>query len=258
MAFTQIINFEEARRKLRGLTAVLDHLGVEEVKAQFTDGIAAAQNEFEQLCHIWIYPRKVVTYPASGAVQGTDYDEIGTPQDFYTSSYPASARFTVPGRPINSIERLAIEYGLTRNLFTYPTDWIRFNPKMGSINILPPVNFGSASAVANVGGVYFLPLLRGGFLNNVVPLLVSIDYTAGIADAATNPNWARLRQCIAEMNAITFRTNNAGLIANSVGRDGVSVSFDSNPDQIQMLMRSVEKYMGDFRTIFNPVRMQFV
>lgn len=255
MAYKLIAANQRVRNKLSGINSVLEEIGQGEVEDQIQDALESAQAEFEERTHVWVWARKVKTYPAQSDVLGTDYDVQEDALDFYTTSDRMASYFALPHRPLTSVQRLAIEYSATQNLITYPANWMRVNHSMGVIMIVPPL--GTGSIAAPTGAEQFLPLLRSNF-RDAGPLMVSVDYIAGIADADTNPQYSRARDCICKMAAAEIRQNNAGLIANSVGRDGATASFDNNMEQIKLFTDQAAEYMEHFKNQYCGTRMQIV
>jgi len=128
-------------------------------------------------------------------------------------------------RPIISVQQVALQYSPNNPVFTVPAQWIRVDQFIGRITIVPVID-----PLLGGGGVpltgYYMPLYSAVTMN-VVPNLVTIDYTAGIENVLTDAKWAELRKNIMFKVAADVRRMAWELIPQSHSLDGVSDSFSS-------------------------------
>lgn len=81
--------------------------------------------------------------------------------------------------PVLSVEEVSFSYPHpSDSLYSVPLDWIRFESKVGRMNIVPTTN-GAVSFPANS---FILSSLGGG---RTIPLMVQIRYRAGIENIRT-------------------------------------------------------------------------
>ncbi len=101
---------------------------------------------------------------------GYDYD----PQFFMGESF---GLITLRHRPVIKVLSITLDYpSPTDLLWTIPVDWIRVDPKIGHISLVPVSS--PASLPLNA---YLLSALGGG---RTIPLMLQVAYVAGLRDAA--------------------------------------------------------------------------
>lgn len=81
--------------------------------------------------------------------------------------------------PVLAIEEVSFSYpGPADSLYNVPLDWIRFEPKVGRMNIVPT----TTGAVAFPANAFILSSLGGG---RTIPFMVQIRYRSGFTDIRT-------------------------------------------------------------------------
>lgn len=81
--------------------------------------------------------------------------------------------------PVLAIEEVSFSYpGPADSLYNVPIEWIRFEAKVGRMNIVPT----TTGAVAFPANAFILSSLGGG---RTIPFMVQIRYRAGFADIRT-------------------------------------------------------------------------
>lgn len=216
--------------------------------------IAAAEREFEEDMRVTLRTRRYVSsISAESKTAGTDYDEVEDLYDYFTSSYPQRGHFTLRNSPVQSVQSVKLMYGSNMTLIEYPSQWIRVNRAMGNVSIVPAL-----TNVSYMAGAFILPLLNGGALNHVVPQIVSIDYTAGIPDVASNYKWAHLRLALAQRAALTILPSVAEMVSTAASRDGVSTQFGEVGKRQAVLQNAVDKFKADFTQHHAPIIMAMI
>lgn len=78
--------------------------------------------------------------------------------------------------PVLTVEEVSFSYpGPADSLYSVPREWIRFEPKVGRMNIVPT----TTGAVAFPANAFILSSLGGG---RTIPFMVQVRYRSGFAD----------------------------------------------------------------------------
>lgn len=278
----QVITTDQVLRQLLGISAVLAQLDQGQVQQLASDAIDAAQAEFEEESKLLLWMRTIKTFPGStdvfdpaGTLGGT-YNIRGTQFDFYKSGFRSMGYFQLPYRPlvvtrdstgaINNIG-VSVQYGPNQNLIAYPAAWIRPQEDVATIAIVPYAGAFGGVISGNLQPEFWLPLLAGGWMNDVVPCVVTIDYqagirvgsvTAGVPDVMIDPKWAELRMGLARMAALWIREGLNELIPASGSLDGVSTTFQSAQGMWDRLQNKVAEFKDRYIRMETPMHMSIV
>lgn len=255
---TPIVTPQQVRDRMLGLKEVLDSVDQDALDALIDESIMDVQGEIEQDTHIWLSPRVVKCNPDPALVLGKDYDVAQDYYDFYQSNYRVTGQFNLRNRPIISVQRVAVEYGVGQAIMTYPADWIRLDKHLGRLSVVPITGGVSGNALGILPLVYWLPMLSGAAMNGVVPQLVAIDVTAGIQDAASAPEWQPLRTIITRAATLAVRESLSELIPSSASRDGVSISIAPSAQTTEKIQKDLEDFKRRFRRANAPVNIEVV
>jgi len=251
-----IIGPQHVKRQLLGISSFLATLDQTELSALLTDSIMSAQNRFERELETYFGPRVIKTRPTASMVQGVDYDVQEDPYDFPVEQIRWLGFFTTRRRPIISVERICVAYGPDPNntFLVYPGVWIQTEKVLGRISIVP---VGGTILPASVGAQpsvwWWLPQLVGAQTGGMVPDLVTIDYTAGLVDADSDPQYHELRIALAKAAAEAAFPSISSLFPTSTARDGVSVSYG----MITQLQQQMNQDVENFITEWNAERRAF-
>lgn len=256
--WTSVISPENVKRQLISLQPALERLSQGDVDKLIQESIAASQAEFERETRIFLWPRIIKTFPLSTDVLGVDYDLQQDQFDFYQSGYRTVGFFESRFKPLQSLQRLSVEYGATHTLLTYPPDWIRIQTTTGHINVVPISALGAGPTYGLLQPEFWLPLLSGGWLNGVIPLIISIDYTCGISDIATNDQYADLKLALAKAASIYIRDAITEMVPMSVSVDGVALPYPSILQQTQVLRQEWEAFKIEYARQYSSVRLTFI
>jgi len=218
------------------MTPYLQYLGATEearnaaIEANIERAIAQAERELKSD----IRTKVIKCYPDSSLVKGweedADYQIEEEPYDFYKTDYQAFGWLTLRRRPVQSVERVILRYGVNLEILEYPAEWIRVQRKFGRLQILPTAGaWGQAGPLMSAGGYFLLPMMMG-WVRDVVPQLICVDYTTGIENCESDPEFAELRHMITKLAAEECllqmgRGYKAGLGGYSIGEDGASESI---------------------------------
>lgn len=268
----RVISPESVYRQLLSIKPVLSLLDQGELDHLCLDAIDSAQAEFERETRLFLWPRRVLTYPTSSDVFGGDgvtgtYDMTHNQFDFYQSGYRSVGYFTARHRPCLSVQRLSVEYGAGLILLTYPPAWIRVDVWNGIINVMPISALGAGPTYGLLQPEFWLPLLSGGWLNGVIPLIVSIDYTVGFPfssqgapylQVSEDAQFGDLRIGLAQMASLIVRESVMELVPQSVSADGVPISFPSFQLHTTQLRQLVEEFKASFKQQYSPIQMAVV
>jgi hypothetical protein len=241
-------------RQLIGIKPMLDAIesySFGSVYSLCESGIYSAISEFERDTHVDLSLKTIVTFPAPGQVQGVDYDLVEDQYDYQQMDYARLGYYTLRHRPVMEILRVAIEYSLTNNVYTFPADWIRLNSKMGRISIVPNISDANND---NYDYLFFLPRILSGF-GDIIPTMVSIDYVAGIADLYNGTRWADLRMWLNKRASLFVREAVWEMLPNGGGIDGASASFASTEAIAQRIDAGWAEFKTKFRQHESPIMM---
>ena len=214
----------------------------------------AAETEIQRLTGTRLEPTIIKMNPA----EGDEYDLEEDPFDYQERHWKGWPRFKTRWRPIISVERVAVEWGEGSGLLSIPLDFVRLRKKLGVISLVPS---GSAAAVTVGSGYHLLSWLGGTQRMGIVPQMVAIDYTAGVTDILSNPDYADLRECIvkeAAQRVIEAIIDAISRGATSISLDGLSESADVSglAEQQRVMRESVEKFVRSYNQTMRAPRMK--
>ena len=152
--------------------------------------IGEAQDEFEKNLEIYLFQTRVVTTPiTAGKVFGTDYDVVQDGYPYSRLDFSQYATVYMRKRPIISVSQASLRYGNTYDVLaaaTFPQPWVTPQARIGVLHILPLL--GNNSSIS-AGSLLLLPLISSVMPGNLtVPLIFSIDYTAGFLPIDFDPD----------------------------------------------------------------------
>jgi len=243
-----VISADDVRRHLGGVAPYVAQLGLADEDAVYSHALEAAEAHFERQTRVLLSSKLVRTNPQDGE----EYDLADAPYTLHRSFSVRPIRLQLRFRPVSDVLSVRLEFSRDNRILEVPQDWVRFDPRMGVITIVP---YGAAApAAAAAGATMWLPVLgRAVWPGDVVPQLIAVDYRAGYSDAATNPDLADVRDCLARDAAWRVLENVRGLVPNSIGVDGFSQGFDSLQQRIEQLQKDVEAFIEAFKRRERPL-----
>lgn len=272
LSTTQIITTLDVQKQLLGLSALLARVDQPTLTGFISDCINDAQAEFENDTRFWVWPRICKTFPSSTDV----FDPTGTSPtgtynwkldqfDFYKSGFRSMGYFQLIARPAVSIQQISVQYGVGNTLLVYPQQWIRLNAEMGTVAIVPYAGAFGGIIQGNLQPEFWLPLMAGGWLNDVVPQVITIDCTLGIGtlpggqlEAAVSPKYADLRLGIARMAALRIRESINELIPSGANIDGQGTNFSSAIGMFDRITPKIAEFKQRYIDTYTPVRVTVI
>ena len=210
---------------LNSIFTILSGMGFDVVTDLIQPCIDSCTSQLQQAKGILLQPQIIKTFPTESDVLGVTYDMTDDQYNYIVSSPQECSVWYTHYRPIISVQQVALQYSPNNPVFTVPAQWIRVDQFIARITIVPVID-----PLLGGGGVpltgYYMPLYSAVTMN-VVPNLVTIDYTAGIENVLTDAKWAELRKNIMFKVAADVRRMAWELIPQSHSLDGVSDSFSS-------------------------------
>lgn len=237
MAITNPITVRDIMQHLVGLDAYLQDAA--NSKAQYDSAkieslIPARIRDFERQCQVRINPVQCVVYP-DGTYDGENgLDADGTrevivdrPYDYYKTEAIEFFRITLRNRPVQQVQRCRLMWNTDDTIFTFPSDWLRWNDRAGTFHIMPyrgaALASGAALAYTQIGASF-------GY-RDYVPGIICVDYIAGLPSGwETTREWADVKRAVEEYCAYGVLCDigelyDAGLVNKSIGADGLSQSW---------------------------------
>lgn len=176
----------------------------------------------------------------------------------------ASSFFRVPlrERPIIHVDRVKLAFNKTRAIYTIPNDWLQWETATGKLTIMP---FTGSSALVG-SAAWMSQILASLSSGDVIPLLINVDYSAGLSTGWENSHeWSALRRCIEEYSAYYVLQDimemiPQGLNRSTVGGDGISQSLEYSffQQRSNALLVNVQKYQQLLRDQFTGFGMTVV
>ncbi len=243
-----VISQDEVKRHLGGVAPYVEQLGPGEAAALYGQSIAAAEANWERLTRVLLSQKVIRTNPR----EGETYDIADAPYTLHRSFSRRPIRIQLRYRPVNEIYSVRLEFDRDNQILDVPLQWVRYDGRMGVLTIVP---YGAAApAAAAAGATMWLPVLgRAVWPGEVVPQLIAVDYQAGYADAASSPELADVRDCLARDAAWRVLEAVRGLVPSSVGVDGFTQSFDAVQQRIEQLQKEVEAFIEAFKRRERPL-----
>lgn len=219
------------RRGLLGLDTQMQTFGDESAQNAAIDAaIAAADARVMRELHLTLNTQVIKSWPEEGAV----YDVEEEPYDYNRHQYRRYGYISLRRRPVISIERVRLMLGPDNAIVEYPDSWIRINRLSGQLSVVPTPGAGWTGLVLQ-NGAYYLPYLSGTVVEEHIPQMIAVDYTAGLGVGGelgedADPKLADLRLQRARLAAreILFDLSNAiepGISSKSISEDGASESI---------------------------------
>ena len=232
----------------------LDRLADSEGQARIiTRQIDEAQSWIELRLGVYMFQTRVVTRPVTmGKIRGRDYDVEEDGYPYSRNDFSRYGTVYLRRRPVVHVERAGLRMGnATEQLAAneWPPGWINPQQRMGILHILPILGTGGQMGA---GSALLLPLIAGHFPGNVdIPLIFSVDYTAGFLPTDFDPDDPDMHastaspdfDCNPLVNATRMRAA-AGVLAilgrtiapggGGIGMDGFSQSWQGNRFQAEI------------------------
>ena len=219
------------RKGLLGLDSYLELFGDQDAQnAAIDEAIAAADARVMRELHLTLGTSVIKAWPDAGA----EYDVEEEPYDFHREQYRRYGFLQLRRKPVVSVERVRLMFGPSNTVITYPSEWVRLNKLAGHLSIVPTPGTAWQGLILQ-SGAYYLPYISGGtWLQDSVPQMIAVDYTAGLGDAGeagadADPRFADLRHQRARLAAreVLMDLSNAvapGISSKSISEDGASES----------------------------------
>lgn len=136
-------------------------------------------------------------------------------------------------KPISAVRSITFSYPApTDTLFTIPSEWIRYEPRYGRINLVPV-----QTAISLPLNAFILSALGGG---RTVPLMLQVAYRCGMENAAVD--FPDVLDVVKKATVLSIIDDRYVPASGSVSQDGLSqsVSMDSSKYQ-EAIDRKIEK-----------------
>ncbi len=215
--------------------------------------IREAESALERDLGIYYTPKRIVSEPADGLVEGTDYDIAEAAYDYSADFFVGDNWGGIRLRhyPIHRtpVPQVVFAYpNIDHKVFTVPADWVKLNSKRGQIRLVP-----ASSAIAASFTAFMLSIFSGG---RGIPQSIFVAYTAGFDGVIERSDLENEYQDLLELtkrkavlNIIddafipTSKTNNT---------DGISQTFTYD---LKEMRASFDKRMTAFRNKIKGIRM---
>jgi hypothetical protein len=141
--------------------------------------------------------------------------------DYYLNDYVAYNFIKLFRYPVQSVERVAIQFPLATQTLTFDPSWYRVDSNGAQCQLVPTQ--GTFSSIVLGQGGNFLPLFYSGLQQ--VPALWQIDYTAGFAKGQIPEDILDiigLKASIMPMNIAGDLIAGAGVASKNISLDGLS------------------------------------
>lgn len=213
--------------------------------------IDEAQSWIELRLGVYMFQTRIVTRPVTqGKVRGVDYDVEEDGYPYSRNDFRTYGTVYLRRRPVTYVARAGLRMGnATEQLAAneWPPGWVNPQQRMGILHILPILGTGGQMSS---GSALLLPIIAGHFPGNIdVPLIFSVDYTAGFLPRDFDPDVDHASSaspdfdCNPLVNATRMRAA-AGILATmgrtiapgggGIGMDGFSQSWQGNRFQTEI------------------------
>lgn len=247
-------------------------------KKVLTRRIFEAQQYLENVLETFFFQTRVATRPVTpGMVRGVDYDVEEDGYPYTRADFATYGTIQLRRRPVVTIKRAGIRYGNDQNylaVMDYPQGWINQQARLGILHVQAVVGAGSMQSTGS-GSLLLLPMIQTGFhRGETMPLIFSVEYTAGYLPADFDPetdslatacpdysihDLARAVRYHATANMLRSMRRSVGAGGGSIAMDGLSQSWDSNrfSAEIEDYENQVETIISDHRAFEAPPMVFF-
>jgi len=225
--------------------------------AAIDEALADADARIERELQVTLGTVRVKSWPEAGLEKGDDYDVDEEPYDYHAEQFRRFGFLRLRRKPVISIERVRIMLGPENKILTYPSQWIRINHKLGHLSIVPTPGAGWQGIVMQ-SGYYLLPYISFGYIQDNLPQIIAVDYTAGLGDGASygehfDPQYGDLRHQRGRLAAaeILLDLSNSvapGIGSKSISEDGASQSVSYTRGGTTLFGAQIDRINTDWET----------
>lgn len=247
-----IIDHDDVRRRILGLSHYLDAIEDEDLDAVYDDAIEAATASFEDALQMCIEETVIKQDPEDTDVAGVDYDRLEPPMDWEKpASFDRLLTFQMRRRPIISVERIMLKLADDIPLIEFPAEWYEDHLQwhLGRVTLIP-VALGDM--VLSATGTPIYQWMTGRMPWPVLPQCLYINYTAGWRNAATDPAFSHFRRHLAVQAALYAMEDIQDLLPSSVSLDGASQTFDTVQQRLERRAQGIDDFLKEWKQKHMP------